>query len=296
MKEIDNYINSLYKNMNIDSKEVSELKNDMKFHLLQTVEELKNQGYTQKESIKIAIERFGQVNEIESELKNELFHMRTISQKGIRTLLYFFIISLLALIILLRNSFNDVTMLKGSILIFTIPIYGIIQCVLLEEKRNKGFETTVKRELFKFLFGAYIIFIISKTLFPIYTSPSNASSISPVINLIPFKTIIESIIRMSNNGFSATNIIFTWSSKLLLFIPLGFLLPVTFDKFKNIKNGVLFTISIYILISIIQVFQETSGFAFTVKIISIDYLLIYICGLLTGYYIYFKCNYKTLQN
>lgn len=290
MKEIDNYISSLYKDVNIDSKEISELKNDMKFHLLQTVAELKNQGYTQKESIKIAIERFGQVNEIESELKNELLHIRTISQKGIRTLLYFFIISLLALVILSRNSFNDVTMLKGSTLIFTIPIYGIIQCLVLEEKRKKGFEITVKRELFKFLFGSYIIFIVSKTLFPIYTSPSNASSISPVINLIPFKTIIESVIRMSSNGFSATNITFTWFSKLLLFIPLGFLLPVTFDKFKNIKNGVLFTISIYILISIIQVFQETSGFAFNIKIISIDYLIIYICGLLIGYFIYHKYN------
>lgn len=68
MKEIDRYIDQIYKNVNKKSKDIQDLKNEMKVHLISVVEELKNKGYSEEESLKIAIERFGEVNEIEDEL------------------------------------------------------------------------------------------------------------------------------------------------------------------------------------------------------------------------------------
>lgn len=65
MKEIDRYVDKIYKNMDKKSKEIQDLRNEMKVHLVNTVEELKSSGYSEEESIEIAIKRFGQINEIE---------------------------------------------------------------------------------------------------------------------------------------------------------------------------------------------------------------------------------------
>lgn len=68
MKEIDKYINKIYRNMNTKSKDIEDLKNEMKEHLINEVGALKSNGYSEKESIEIAIEKFGKIDEIEDEL------------------------------------------------------------------------------------------------------------------------------------------------------------------------------------------------------------------------------------
>ena len=54
--------------MDESSDEVKILKQEMKNHLLQTVEELKTEGKSEEESIEIAISRFGESGQIQSEL------------------------------------------------------------------------------------------------------------------------------------------------------------------------------------------------------------------------------------
>lgn len=68
MKKIDNYIDSLYKDMDESSDEVQVLKQEMKNHLLQTVNDLKAEGKNEEESVEIAIRRFGESGQIEMEL------------------------------------------------------------------------------------------------------------------------------------------------------------------------------------------------------------------------------------
>ncbi len=68
MKEIDKYINKIYRNMNTKSKDIEDLKNEMREHLISEVRELKANGYSEKESIENAIKKFGEINEIEDEL------------------------------------------------------------------------------------------------------------------------------------------------------------------------------------------------------------------------------------
>lgn len=59
MQRIDDYIDSLFKNIDKSSIEVQDLKNEMRGHLMESVRELMKEGYTEEESIKIALERFG---------------------------------------------------------------------------------------------------------------------------------------------------------------------------------------------------------------------------------------------
>ena len=59
MKSIEEFVDSLYKGVNGKSEEISGFKEEMKLHLIETVDELKKQGKTEEESLEIAFERFG---------------------------------------------------------------------------------------------------------------------------------------------------------------------------------------------------------------------------------------------
>lgn len=64
---VNRYIDSLYEGMN-DSDEVKELKDEMRIHLLETIRELKAEGKSEEESIKVAIQRFGEIRTLQSDL------------------------------------------------------------------------------------------------------------------------------------------------------------------------------------------------------------------------------------
>lgn len=64
MKQIDKYIQSIYKDVVGSRNEVEELKREMRSHLIEAVEELKAEGKTEEEAIRIAINNFGGRNQM----------------------------------------------------------------------------------------------------------------------------------------------------------------------------------------------------------------------------------------
>lgn len=83
MMTIDEFIDSLYKGVNGSKKEIGEFKEEMKIHLVETVNELKRDGKTEEESLKIAYERFGDSKLIH----NGLFKLFNRQKKFIRLIL-----------------------------------------------------------------------------------------------------------------------------------------------------------------------------------------------------------------
>lgn len=72
MKQIDSYVNAVYQNVGGNKKEIQELKEEMRIHLIETVHELKKEGKSEEEAVEMAIERFGDEKFISSGL-TELF-------------------------------------------------------------------------------------------------------------------------------------------------------------------------------------------------------------------------------
>lgn len=70
MSRIDAYIESIYKDFDKRDKEANELKEEMKSHLYEEVEELKRQGYSEEESIRVALENFGEEGKVANELED----------------------------------------------------------------------------------------------------------------------------------------------------------------------------------------------------------------------------------
>lgn len=76
MKEIDDYLKSLYRHFNATNKEIDDFRVEMKNHLLDSVRELQTEGKSVQESIQIAIERFGDPGQIGRELPEILMVSR----------------------------------------------------------------------------------------------------------------------------------------------------------------------------------------------------------------------------
>jgi cell division protein FtsL len=82
LKRTDEYVDFIYRRTIGNQKDIEELKAEMKAHLLESVEELKAEGYSETQAIKIAIERFGGEN-IETSVIGELFNTQKVFAKRV---------------------------------------------------------------------------------------------------------------------------------------------------------------------------------------------------------------------
>lgn len=277
MREIDNYIDSLYKNIDGISKENKEIKETMRTHLIESVEELKLEGFSEKESIKIALERFGEINEIRGELK-------TVVERGVKPLLYTVGISLIILIAffthLIFMRFDYIRLL--ALIIIAVPMYIIIRGGVLIYYKVKGIKYDIdwKKELYKFLFANYFIFLVGWYIFPIEVGGS--SNVNLQVDLIPFKSYIELMNRGITIGYLMKWIII----RLILFIPLGFYPAFLKGKFNNIAGCVLVASIVYFIVPILELILSFGLISVPIIYIGIDYWVISIIGVLLGYFLY----------
>lgn len=98
MDRIDKYLNSIYRGASNSSKETEDLKQEMRSHLMQTVKELQENGVTEEESIRIAIERFGEEFQIRNELNQVLKFQKLFAQKTLIASLILLVVSATLLI------------------------------------------------------------------------------------------------------------------------------------------------------------------------------------------------------
>lgn len=102
MKQIDEFVNSIY--ANVSGKEAKEMKEEMRTHLIETVEELKEEGKSEQEAISIAINRFGDKNQITKGLLDLFKAQNKIVKILYRTAFIFLIIGLGILISLIVSD------------------------------------------------------------------------------------------------------------------------------------------------------------------------------------------------
>jgi hypothetical protein len=102
VKQIDKFVNLLYSD--VKGKEATELKQEMRAHLLEAVSELKTEGKSEKEAIDIAIRRFGD----EKQITKGLFTLFKDNNNIIRTLFRTSIVTLvLGLIVLIGMIWTE---------------------------------------------------------------------------------------------------------------------------------------------------------------------------------------------
>lgn len=143
----------------------------------------------------------------------------------------------------------------------------------------------IKDKNSKVVFSIFIIYLLVLFKIVVFKYESLISVISGDIrntfrsaNLIPFKTIADFFrigINENNLLWAVSNIL----GNILIFMPLGYLLPMVFRKFRSLKNTML------VVICLSMFFEITQYFAYLGSL-DIDDLILNTLGGLSGYLVY----------
>ncbi|MGY2613540.1 VanZ family protein [Bacillus pretiosus] len=189
----------------------------------------------------------------------------------------------------MKGCVNSLYMINGSVFIIVgVICYLIVRSIFIGMKSKKGVNWW--KELISFLFVIYIGMVVAITLFPIPIGFSTGiENIRLSINIIPFASIIKDIgkIGITYDGdvlFMIGLIVRNVGGNILLLMPLGFLAPIIWDKFKKIKNTILLGLAISISIELLQLIE--SLFSSWIRITDIDDVIRNVIGSIVGYFIY----------
>ncbi|MGG4147511.1 permease prefix domain 1-containing protein [Paenibacillus algorifonticola] len=104
MKQVDVFIDELYQNVR-DTAHVRELKEEMRVHLLESIDELQSQGLSLEESIQTAFDKFGDVDKLKKELTENDVIRRTRARRFLALIVILGVLG--SAILLLYSIWND---------------------------------------------------------------------------------------------------------------------------------------------------------------------------------------------
>ena len=209
MKVLDEYIESIIKYYDKGNVDLGTFKEEIKEHLNDKIEELMKEGYSEEESIEIAKREFGTPYELEKDFSS-LFKVKN------RYSIIAIISSIVTLAILFIKSItnNLYTTIEGKdFFIIFFVIYLILLVARLFSDAKNNIYINKNNVLFVSIVNIYLIFIISKLIFPIF---------------IDFNSIGSTYIELNFSKYYLKNVI-------LYYIPFGIFIPMIFNIFRNFK-------------------------------------------------------------
>lgn len=163
-----------------------------------------------------------------------------------------------------------------NILINFIPVFPFIVLLRLIYIKILNFKTTFMHEL-GFLILLFFIFSILSQTISIQFIIKNGFHIKGHQNFIPFKAISQ-VLNVKNISYVIVNIL----GNILIFLPIGFLIPLLWKKFKKWYITVLFGFIFSFFIETMQLF--------TIRGTDIDDLFLNTLGTVIGYILYIIIN------
>ena len=160
---------------------------------------------------------------------------------------------------LLPNFVLNVTVTLGG---FAIPIFLIIATMIVEIKKSKDIQekNQIRNFWLKILFIIYLLLLITILFLKNEYRMGGFEDINTfsnehfeTINIIPFATIIGYISGLLFEDININIVVINLATNLLLFAPMGFFIPILFDKkVKNIKQFGMVMVLITMLVEILQ--------------------------------------------
>ncbi|MGG0174696.1 VanZ family protein [Gottfriedia acidiceleris] len=181
-------------------------------------------------------------------------------------------------------------LLIGDI-VFVILCYLILRAIILILKKKNKKTIFWFKELIGLLLVIYTLMVISVTIFPLYNIPHWKLQFPYwSINYIPFTSIIRDIseVGIAYSGdvvFMIKLIVRNVGGNILMFMPLGFLLPVLWENCKRLKNILMIGLIVSFSIESLQFVECLLGVSLGRKI-DIDDVICNVFGTILGYLIY----------
>lgn len=163
------------------------------------------------------------------------------------------------------------------IAIIIIAIWTIYRILVLKKNKDRN----LLRELIINIFFIYFLLLINLTIYKMGSLQIDLNG-NKVINYIPLVETIK-MFKYDGIGFSLYNVI----GNILLFMPLGFFIPVLFNKKNKIDNIATYGVILSTSIEVIQLQQ-------TYNITDIDDFIFNTLGTILGYLV-FNILYKLIK-
>ncbi|MEE1008040.1 MAG: VanZ family protein [Agathobacter sp.] len=147
----------------------------------------------------------------------------------------------------------------------------------------------IVREFWLCIFVVYMIALLSQTVIPSYQFGIdsmtgefffyvNMENANASVNLIPFNSLREFFVENNSVDGWGNVAVLNILANLLFFVPLGFLIPLLWEKLRPFKKVLLISFLITLFIEIIQYFIGRSS--------DIDDIMLNVAGSILGYGIY----------
>lgn len=146
----------------------------------------------------------------------------------------------------------------------------------------------MKKNSLKIIFIIYLAILIKLIFFKrpwqsVLASFKSGEPSTPIaFNLIPFETIQLYLNEIPGSGIAITNLL----GNIIIFIPLGFLLPLLAPKINSYKKIIIISAAFSLFLEITQATMRLGSF-------DIDDLILNTAGALMGYFTYKKFTAKT---
>lgn len=159
--------------------------------------------------------------------------------------------------------------IKYKLFINKFILYLICDIIILNEVTMRNYKTTIKY-LSVAIFVLYLSYLIYLTFFDDYYG---RDVIHRSINIVPFRTIIKFLFSSYNWNVVLINIV----GNIAAFVPMGFLLPIAFERLKTLLRVILVALSATMSI---EIFQYITG----VGASDIDDVILNVLGGIMGYF------------
>lgn len=139
----------------------------------------------------------------------------------------------------------------GNIALLLLPIWVLVRFLWL--RRQKSLPVNWYHEIGLAVFVLFLAGLANLTIssqWELYLQPQ----IRGEVNLIPFRTLWPMFQEMLKDGHSLINVL----GNLLLFAPIGFLIPLLWPPKHPLRTGTFYTMLVSVLIELLQLFSWRS--------------------------------------
>lgn len=175
----------------------------------------------------------------------------------------------------------------------TLPFWIVIRILINVLRKNRNEQISIRREILLTIFFIYIIFVAAITIMPLpMTSSINPDSV--YTNFIPLLNSIQCFLPNQTGKpemikFCLENIV----GNIILFVSLGFLLPLISDKFQLLKRVFIIAVSFSLSIEVIQFLSQYFG---SFRTVDIDDIILNVLGACVGFYCFNFAGYVVSRN
>lgn len=182
------------------------------------------------------------------------------------------------------GSNPPVSFITGDLLFYPTIVVLLIASGLCLRRRIPGWRTFVVLS-----FVLYVSMVVEITLFPVPISLAEIAQVrsdaslyvSPDLNLVPLHSIASSLAGAESQGL---RVFFrNWLGNLLLLMPLGFMAPLIWTRFRSASQAALLCLAASLCIEMLQYMGSFLVFNIRWKSVDVDDVIVNVAGGMLGF-------------